>query len=204
MGILHGLFGPSKNEMWNQLSGEIGADFRQGGFFTDSKVILTHREWRIVLDTYTVHSNKSHITYTRIRAPFVNPDGFRFTIYRKGIFSGIAKLLGIQDIEIGDSYFDDEFIIQSSSENLVRRLLGRIDIRQLIQKQPAIHFEIKDDEGLFATAFPEGVDELYFRTVGVITDIERLKDLFDLFALVLDQLCRMGSAYEKDPDIRLA
>lgn len=203
MGILHGLFGPSKNEMWNQLSGEIGADFRPGGFFADSKVILTHREWRIVLDTYTVHSNKTHNTYTRIRAPFVNPDGFRFTIYRKGIFSGIAKLLGIQDIEIGDSYFDDEFIIQSSSENLVRRLLARIDIRQLIQKQPAIHFEIKDDEGLFAAAFPEGVDELYFRTVGVITDIERLKDLFDLFALVLDQLCRMGSAYEKDPGVVL-
>jgi hypothetical protein len=203
MGILRELFGPSKEEMWDQLSREIGGEFRAGGFFAESKVVLTHRQWQITLDTYVVSSGKSHITYTRIRAPFVNPDGFRFTIYRKSIFSGIAKLLGTQDIEIGDSYFDDEFIIQSSSEDLVRRLLAASDIRGLIQNQPDIHFEVKDDEGWFQKSFPEGVDELYFQTTGVITDVGRLKGLFDLFAAVLDQLCRMGAAYEKDPDVTL-
>jgi hypothetical protein len=30
-----------------------------------------------------------------------------------------------------------------------------------------------------------------------------LKDLFELFSLVLDQLCRIGSAYEKDPGVTL-
>jgi hypothetical protein len=203
MSILRGLFGPSKDEMWSQLSREIGAEYRKGGFFSNSKVVLSHREWEITLDTYTVHAGKTHVTYTRIRAPFVNPDGFRFTIYRKGVFHGIARLLGTKDIEVGDSNFDDEFIIQASSEDLVRRLLGRVDIRQLIAKQPAIHFEVKDDEGFFRDSFPEGVDELYFRTLGVITDIERLKDLFELFSQVLDQLCRMGSAYEKDPNVTL-
>jgi hypothetical protein len=203
MGISRKLFGPSKEEMWTQLSREIGAEFQKGGFFTEGKVVLSHREWRITLDTYTVHTGKSHITYTRIRAPFVNPDGFRFNIYRKGVFTGIAKLLGTQDLEIGDSYFDDEFVIQSSSEDLVRRLLANADIRRLIQQQPAIHFEVKDDEGWFRNAFPEGVDELYFQTTGVITDIQRLKDLFELFSLVLDQLCRIGSAYEKDPGVTL-
>jgi len=201
MGILRELFGPSKEEIWQQLSREISAEYRKGGFFADSKVALSHRQWQITLDTYTVSTGKSHVTYTRIRAPFVNPDGFRFNIYRKGIFSGIAKLLGTQDIEIGDSYFDEEFIIQASSEDLVRRLLTRIDIRQLLQKEPSIHFEVKDDEGWFKKSFPEGVDELYFQTMGVITDIDRLKDLFNLFAAVLDQLCRMGAAYEKDPGV---
>jgi hypothetical protein len=203
MGISRKLFGPSKEEMWTQLSREIGAEFQKGGFFTEGKVVLSHHEWRITLDTYTVHTGKSHITYTRIRAPFVNPDGFRFNIYRKSVFTGIAKLLGTQDLEIGDSYFDDEFVIQSSSEDLVRRLLANADIRRLIQQQPAIHFEVKDDEGWFRNAFPEGVDELYFQTAGVITDIRRLKDLFELFSLVLDQLCRIGSAYEKDPGVTL-
>ncbi|MBN1440042.1 MAG: hypothetical protein JW929_11590 [Anaerolineales bacterium] len=204
MSILRGLFGPSKDEMWSQLSREIGAEYNPGGFFKDSKVTLTHRDWRITLDTYTVSTGKTRVTYTRFRAPFVNPDGFRFNIYRKNIFSGIAKLLGTQDIEIGDSYFDDEFIIQSSSEDLVYRLLSNLEIRQMIQKQPSIHFEVKDDEGWFKQSFPEGVDELYFQTVGVITDKQRLKDLFDLFAAALDQLCRMGSGYERDPGVRLS
>ncbi len=204
MGILRSIFGPSKDEMWSLLSKEIGADYQQGGFFKESKVTLSHRDWQITLDTYTVSTGKSSVTYTRIRAPFVNPDGFRFNIYRKGTFSGIAKLLGTQDIEIGDAYFDDEFIIQSSSEDLVYRLLSSIEIRQLIQNQPDIHFEVKDDEGWFQKTFPEGVDELYFQTMGVITDKERLKSLFDLFTAVLDQLCRMGSGYEQNPNVKVA
>ena len=203
MSLLRQVFGPSKEEMWSQLSREIGADYQPGGFFKEGKVVLTHREWQITLDTYTVSTGKSHVTYTRIRAPFVNPDGFRFNIYRKGIFSGIAKLLGTQDIEIGDAYFDDEFIIQSSSQDLVYRLLSSIEIRQLIQNQPEINFEVKDDEGWFQKKFPEGVDELYFQTMGVIKDVERLKALFDLFAAVLDQLCRLGSGYETNPGVDL-
>jgi hypothetical protein len=203
MSILRQIFGPSKEEMWSQLSREIGAEYQQGGFFKVGKVVLTHREWQITLDTYTVSTGKSHVTYTRIRAPFVNPDGFRFNIYRKDIFSGIARLLGTQDIEIGDAYFDDEFIIQSSSQDLVYRLLSNLEIRQLIQNQPDIHFEVKDDEGWFQNKFPEGVDELYFQTSGVITDVGRLKALFDLFAAVLDRLCRFGSGYETDPGVKL-
>jgi hypothetical protein len=203
MGILREIFGPSKDEIWSQLSQEIGADYQPGGFFKQSKVTLSHRQWQVTLDTYTVSTGKSSVTYTRIRAPFVNPDGFRFNIYRKGIFTGIAKLLGTQDIEIGDAYFDDEFVIQASSEDLVYRLLSSIKIRQAIQNQPDIHFEVKDDEGWFQKTFPEGVDELYFQTIGVITDKERLKGLFDLFTMVLDQLCRMGSGYEKDPGVTL-
>jgi hypothetical protein len=204
MGILRQIFGPSKEEIWSQLSREIGAEYQPGGFFKGAdRVVLTHREWEITLDTYTVSTGKSSTTYTRIRAPFVNPDGFRFNIYRKGVFSGIAKLLGTQDLEIGDSYFDDEFIIQSSSQDLVYRLLTSLEIRQLIQHQPDIHLEVKDDEGWFQKEFPEGVDELYFRTMGVVKDVERLKALFDLFAAVLDQLCRLGSGYEQNPGVTL-
>jgi hypothetical protein len=47
------------------------------------------------------------------------------------------------------------------------------------------------------------VDELHFQVVGVIKDVERLKARFDLFATVLDQLCRIGSAYKQEPGITL-
>jgi hypothetical protein len=47
------------------------------------------------------------------------------------------------------------------------------------------------------------VDELHFQVVGVIKDVDRLKSLFDLFAAVLDQLCRIGSAYKQEPGVTL-
>jgi hypothetical protein len=44
-------------------------------------------------------------------------------------------------------------------------------------------------------------DELQFTVIGVIKDVERLKLLFELFSETLDQLCRIGSAYEQAPDV---
>lgn len=201
MGLLRQVFGPSREEIWSQLSREIGADYEEGGFFKNGKVVLSHRQWEITLDTHAVHTGKSTIVYTRMRAPYVNRDGFRFKIYRRNIFSGIGKLFGVQDVEVGDAFFDDEFIVQGEPEHLVRSLLTNGMIRQLIQNQKDIHFEVKDDEGWFSEKFPEGVDELYFEVVGIIKDKDRLKNLFDLFSLVLDELCRLGSAYETDPGV---
>jgi hypothetical protein len=37
----------------------------------------------------------------------------------------------------------------------------------------------------------------------VIKDVERLRALFDLFAAVLDRLCRIGSAHKKEAGVAL-
>jgi hypothetical protein len=204
MGFLAGVLGPSRQEVWRQLCAEIGADFVDGGFWKGDKVQAHVKNWTLTLDTYTVSSGHSHVTYTRMRAPFVSQDGFRFRIYRKGIFSGLGKMLGMQDIEVGHSVsFDDDFIIQGNDEHKVRVLFASAEIRRLIQEQPKLRLEIKDDEGLFRPHFPEGVDELAFLTLGVIKDVDRLKKMFDLFAEVLEELNRMGSATEADPGVPL-
>ena len=203
MGIFRELFGPSQDEVWRQLSEEIKADYVEGGFWRGSKVRAAVREWTVTLDTFTVSAGKTYVTYTRMRAPYVNKDGFRFRIYRKGFFSEVGKLLGMQDVEVGHPEFDDEFIIQGTDENKLRELFADPTIRQLIEAQPAIRLEVKDDEGWFGEHFPEGVDELYFQVVGVIKELDRLKSLYELFARVLDHLCRIGSAYEDDPRIEL-
>jgi hypothetical protein len=134
----------------------------------------------------------------------VNPDGFRFNIYRKSIFSGLGKWLGMQDITVGDPFFDDEFIVQGNDEAHVRRLLAVPRLRYLIRAQSDIHFSVKDDEGFWGGHnFPPNVDELYFQVPGTITDVDRLKGLYDLFSETLDELCRMGSAYKDDPGVKL-
>ena len=187
-----GWFGPSKDEVWRQLSQEIGAEFVEGGLWKGNKVQAQVKPWTITLDTYTVSTGKSSVTYTRMRAPYVNPEGFRFTIYRKSIFSDLGKFLGMQDIEVSDPDFDEAFIIKGSDESKVVSLFSNSKIRQMIQDQPKIRLEVKDSEGWFDSKFPEDVDELYFQVDGEIKDVERLKALFDLFAAVLDQLCRIG------------
>lgn len=112
----------------------------------------------------------------------------------------------MQDVTIGVPQFDEDFIIQGNDENQLRQLFADAKIRDLISAQPAIRFFVQDDEGGFwgnRGNFPPDVDELRFQVTGVIKDVGQLKQLFDLFAETLDQLCRLGSAYDKDPGVRL-
>lgn len=198
-GVLRRWFGPSREEIWRQLSTELDARYVSGGFLKGDKVEAAHGEWTVTLDTYVVSTGKTVIVFTRMRAPYVNPSGFRFTIYRRSMFSGLGKWLGMQDIEVGDEAFDEAFIIKGTSESQVQALLSNPRLRELLAAQPQIHFEVKDDDGWFGRSFPDGVDELYFNVVGVIKDVERLKQLYELFAATLDELCRIGAAYEGDP-----
>jgi hypothetical protein len=129
--FLQKLFGPSTQEIWRQLCAEIGAQYVEGGFWKGDKVQATHGPWTITLDTYTVSTGKSSTVYTRMRAPFVDPESFHFTVYRKGIFSDMGKWFGMQDIEIGDETFDRDFILKSNQESKLRELLGSSSVLSL-------------------------------------------------------------------------
>jgi len=192
-------FGPNKDEVWRQLSREVGAEFVEGGFWKGNKVQVCVKPWTITLDVLSGED----CSFTRIRAPFVNPEGFRFTIYRKTFFSDLGKFMGMQDIEVGDPEFDEAFIIKGNDEARVRILFADARLRKLVQDQPTIRLEVKDSEGWFGPKFPENVDELHFQVLGVIKDVDRLKALFDLFAAVLEQLCRIASAYKQEPGVTL-
>lgn len=197
------IFGPSKDEIWTKIAADIDGEFIQGGFWSKDVLIYKHGEWQILLDTYVVSTGQSSYTLTRMRAPFVNKDDLYFNISRQGFFSSIGKLFGMQDIEIGDPFFDEQFIIKGNNPEKIKLLLADKNIRELCQRQPRINFRIKDDEGRFGPDFPEGVDELYFECVGVIKETALLKSLFALFCLVLERLVRLDSAYEDDPQVTL-
>ena len=197
------IFGPSKDEIWAQIATDIGGEFIQGGFWGKDVLIYKHGEWQILLDTYVVSTGTSSYTVTRMRAPFVNKDGLYFKISRQGFFSSIGKFFGMQDIEIGDPFFDEQFIIKGDNPEKIKLLLADKNIKELCQRQPRIHLSIKDDEGRFGTDFPEGVDELCFECTGVIKETALLKSLFALFCLILERLVRLDSAYADDPQVTL-
>lgn len=198
-----GMFGPSKNEIWQALSEEIRGTYEDGGFWKGSRVEGRHGSWLITLDTYTQNAGQTSITYTRMRAPFVNPSGFRFKIYKQGFFAELGKAFGGQDIEVGDSEFDGAYVIKGNDEDRVRQLFMNERIRYLIAAQPRVSMEIRADEGMLGPKFQEDENELYFLVPDVIKDIQRLKLLFDLFGEVLDTLVKTGIASDTAPSVQL-
>ena len=193
------IFGVSYREAWDALAREINARHESGGWWKSNRVVADIGPWQLVLDLFRTDK----IVFTRLRAPFVNPGGLRFCVYRKSVFSELGKRLGMQDIVIGDAAFDETFIVKSNDEHLVRRLLADPQLRALIAAQPRIRFEVKDDEGWFGKTFPPQTDQLQFMVTGVIKDIDLLRGLFNLFAHTLDRLCDLRQATQQPPGVQL-
>jgi hypothetical protein len=196
--MFHKLFGHSKKAIWEQLAEEMGVAFHDANWGRES-VEAQYNDWLITLDTYVVSNGKSSTTYTQMRAPFENNDGFRFVIYKRNVFHDIGKFFGMKDVEVGYPDFDRDYIIQGNDEFRLKKLFENDRIRKLIQEQPMIRLEVKPEKRGFRKS-RQGNDMLYFRVVGVIKDKDRLKKLFDLFAETLDQMCHLDSAYENFPE----
>jgi hypothetical protein len=203
MGVLRKAFEVSREELWENLCKEIGADFVEGGLWKGNRVEATAGHWRIVLDTYEVNTIKSSLTHTRMRAPFINSDKFYFKIYPDEFPGSIEKLFGMKAIKTGFESLDRTFVIKSNDEGKIKQLLSDEKIRKLIEKEPSIRLQIKNDEGFFGPHFPEDVDELFLEIPEDVKEIDRLITLYNLFSEVLNQLCFIGSAYENPPDIKL-
>jgi len=197
MPILERFFVPTRDEIWEQLAEEIGGNFYDGGLWLgDSKVRAHVGDWIVTLDTYKDAGTIS----TRLRAPFVNKDGFVFSIFRENSFED-RHSDDTQDLEVGHVDFDERFIIKSNNVEEVKKLFSDDKIRELLKRQPQVYFSAAKDSGWYSKDFPDGIGELLFKVRSEIKDLARLKELYALFGETLDQLCRIGAATHDDPGL---
>ena len=198
MGLFRTLFGPSRDEIWAALREQIGGEVIPGDFWHGQKLQVQSGDWTFTLDEYTTMLMTGKVMipihHTRMRAPFPNPSGFRFSIHRASIFSSLGALLGMQDIPVGHAEFDEDFVIKGNDESKVRALCDSERLRALITAQPKLRLAIHDDDGWFGKKYPPTVDVLTFDVAEHIREVPRLKGIYDVFAEALDRLSEIGIA----------
>jgi hypothetical protein len=188
-------------ETWAEFCGRV--DVAVAEYVRTGRARVRHRGWCVTLDTNVVPAGAAAAVVTRMRAPFVGRGRFRFKLQRRDLLDALARRLRIHSSETGQSDFDREFVVRSENDEAVRRLFDQPDIRRLIQSQPSINLEARGGDGPFGASLPAGVDELVLRASGFVTDAERLRRLFALFALILDRLCETGAACDDEPGVTL-
>ncbi|MDF7800981.1 hypothetical protein P4C99_16005 [Pontiellaceae bacterium B1224] len=199
MGFLKSLLEPPRNKIWANVARDIGGEYIDRSFLGPKAVVFHHREWKIQLDCFVGANTYSRNTYTRMRAPFMSKNKLLFKIHRNVEIINAGNMIDLQDIHIEDPLFDEQFVIMGNQTPTIRHLLASPTLKQLLNKQRAIHFEIRDDEAIFLNKFPAGVDQLYFQLAEDILNEQRLKDLFELFSATLDHLVKIDAAFESAP-----
>ncbi len=75
------------------------------------------------LELYQQGSGKNKRYYTELNFELENKYEYTLTLYKERIWSKLGKLVGMQDIEIGDAPFDKSFIIKSNDDYFATEVL---------------------------------------------------------------------------------
>ncbi len=191
------LFGPPLKEVWQQLAVEVNADFVKGGFAKSARVEKSYNNWTILLDTYTVNTGKSSVTYTRMRVPYKRENDINFKLSRKNIFSCIGRMFGMPLVETYDYDFNDEFVLKGNDETVIKKIFQNQSIKDMIKFQKRLILKVKP----YKVKKSLTDSELYFQMTGVLKDMDKLKSLFSLFSVMMDELVKNGVASEEKPSM---
>ncbi len=194
-----GILGPSRDEILQSIAKTTNGEFTKGKLFKTSCIKYTHEAWCYYLDDYSIQAGNVPIIYTRLRAPFINKKGFDLTIYKKTIFSNIAKTLGGQDIATGDTDFDEDWIVKGSNEQLVKRILNFKNIRELIKNEEKLKIEIKRVEGKENKNNQGTESQITFLVQDYMKDEERVINLITLIESLLDGFLANGITVKEAP-----
>jgi hypothetical protein len=186
MGILKKILPPIREDALRQFCYDIGGKFLEGGALQVNKVQACIREHTITFDTYTVAISEYGIIYTRVCAPYIDKDSFRFKIYQKGFGEDIVNSFSLPRIKVGSPEFDNEYIVRSNHAEKTRSLFSNSAIKELVRSQTPFSLEIKKVHPN-KECYSKEV-ELYFEAPTIINDTEHFKMLYRLFAETLAYL----------------
>ena len=205
-----------QEQAWKRLATDVGGELitrREGG----RRLIGRHLQLEVVakvgtspiaLDVRVEYGGEyaPNSLVTRIRAPYVARDAFSFSVKRVrarlsdgAVLHGMARLAGRHKVEPGDLGFDRDFLITANDTAQVRALLADPRIRDLIQSQPSLDISAARPGWRLFKRSSQRLSVVRFEEEGVITDVERLKSLFELIRETLNQLCQIGSASQEEP-----
>lgn len=173
--------GKSEDEIWQVITDQLTAkeDDRDytAQFLNDKYCVI------LDIDIHPDRGEENEKPVTSFSAQLPDQTNFRFKIAKQKLKQEIGKLFGMQDVIIGQPLFDKRFLIQSNDEEKVKKLFSTPEMTDILLKYPVIDFKIRERK---IGANQEIVLGLYLE--GGITEPEKLKDLYQPFKTVLEQL----------------
>jgi hypothetical protein len=96
----------------------------------------------VTLNTDVRGSGKNRTTYTQYHASVNSPMPSGLVMHKEGFFSKVGKVLGGQDVQIGDAAIDGAFIIKGNDVNGIHTLLRNPHVKKallyVVTRQPGL------------------------------------------------------------------
>lgn len=196
---------PRNREMWKLLADKIGGELIEGDSWKEEKVILNYRNSIFILDTIQ-KGGKHKYFENRVKCTFKSVHKFTLKIFLENAFTHAGKIFGINDIELDDSKFDNEFYVKSNDKQKAINFLNSSELQQIYfaatkNLDLMVSIEIKNTESILSfQSYPPNTSSIIIRANSEITEIDRLINWFDLCKITLDRLIEIGEAKDISSD----
>jgi len=173
----HGFIDVSKKRaFWKDLSDEYN------GVFTIKQTVSRDLEslvLKIPYKKYLIKFTESDTHPLKITCKLNANYKFDFFISYEDTLEKLLKLIGNQDIQIGDELFDEKYLIQGEQTDLIKKILENGAIKTILLSKNVFSYNcIYDNKSI-------QLSSLVSRTINSKSD---LYELFKLFCLTIDKM----------------
>ena len=167
---------PRERRAWMEAAAELGFRFDDAPTTASLQLIGREAGHRVRVRVIERRQGEGSVQHTAYELRFAEPLKLGTTLRAEGLMSGLGKLIGVRDAEIGDPSFDDRVLIETRDlESLERWLTAkrRMRIRRFLMG----HAEARIDDVGLRWVMPHVPTESYV-LVGHVESLVRLaKDL---------------------------
>jgi len=126
------------SEIMQQFSTENNGNYIVGQYDNQDSIVINYLNYPIKFDKYILYrvvgGQTFEAEFIRVCLEVKTTDELRFKIVRQGLFENCGKLLGGQDIEIGDKDFDNKFLIKGNEEFKIQSILSNEGIIKKLEE----------------------------------------------------------------------
>lgn len=180
--------------VWQAFASKVGGTYSVDG--PNDVVQFSLNGYNIIFSTYMYYSTSGNRTlqkeYCRAMAEVIAPGRSVFKITRQGFFENIGKLLGLQDISVGDERIDKKYIIQTNDELKMQMLFTNKTFSAEFANPGLVRLELTNGTGLFNEKPAEGRSLLSYISEQPVRTPEQLDRLYSFWSVMINKLERSG------------
>jgi len=187
-----------RREAYRQVATLLGGELHEGKRASGDRVLVEHGPWHVWLDTYTVSTGQTSVTYTRVRAHFRGRRDLRVTVRRRTWIDRLVARCGFGRALRGDPRLTDRYVVKGRPEPRVSSLLAVSGLTDTILSVSSLRLEVKRASRKLRKRHGEDTGQVVCQTTGVITDVQRLAGMIRAVGETLEALERLGESNREE------
>lgn len=173
--------------VWRDFADAFGGEVITDGKAQDATILSLNVPATDKTSTITITPTSAGTTAVVHYEP---AGSFMFSLRTEKFIHQFGKVLGLQDLQVGDKLFDNKFLIQSNDEAVLKFVFADPNLRQLILDEEISELRMYADSHAFDARWvvPAGQHVLIYSRTTLMDKFEQLEATYKILQAIVERL----------------